>query len=103
MKFYIDFKTNSIYMYLSLTLTYASMFFPIFGIFYRNAIQYSLKITTQIPGQGLGRPGFFPIQSALSLRFWVANVAREHFGLNLRSKFPLPDRVVDENFYPGVN
>ena len=78
-------------------------FFSIFGIFYRNAIQYSLKITTQIPGQGLGRPGFFPIQSALSLRFWVANVAREHFGLNLRSKFPLPDRVVDENFYPGVN
>ena len=81
------------------------MFFSIFRfwIFYRNAIQYSLKITTQIPGQGLGRPGFFPIQSALSLRFWVANVAREHFGLNLRSKFPLPDRVVDENFYPGVN
>ena len=103
MKILYRFQKRLNFIYLSLTLTYASMFFLIFGIFYRNAIQYSLKITTQIPGQGLGRPGFFPIQSALSLRFWVANVAREHFGLNLRSKFPLPDRVVDENFYPGVN
>ena len=75
-------------------------FFDDLSLIWRNAIQWSLYDCSR-ESSVKSSPHFFPFHAALALRIYSCKIASDAFDIHdLLNKYPLPEKVRADAFYP---